>query len=326
MLKRVFRVISYYLLFVIGFILVHVLRNPHRTLRKQQNQGFPGKTLETVTETDNYRIVHIIEDGIERISYIPHEKTHQTPIVMQHGMWHGAWCWERWQHLLAENGWESHAHSLPGHALSPVQRPISRCTMDYYLSFLKREMERHERTPILMGHSMGGGLAQWYLKYVDDDLPATVLVAPWIADSTMADGTKHIGMSDIMGMFVLPWFTLSATPWVRNPRRAAQKLIGPGADITPEELHARLGPESLVAVLQHNPPFWTPPRSVKTPVLLLAGEIDAVCSTEGERATAEHYNADFVLVDGAAHNLMMDKDYGQTAQRIHAWLSEQEIT
>ena len=37
---------------------------------------------------------HEVENGIERVTYIPEQRRFDTPILMQHGMWHGAWCWE----------------------------------------------------------------------------------------------------------------------------------------------------------------------------------------------------------------------------------------
>jgi hypothetical protein len=67
-----------------------------------------------------FQITHTVTDGIERIVYTPHTRRFETPIVMQHGLWHGARCWQKWQAFLAEMGWESHAHSLPRHAGSPV--------------------------------------------------------------------------------------------------------------------------------------------------------------------------------------------------------------
>ena len=84
----------------------------------------------------SYEISHTVQDGIERIVYTPQVKRSATPILMQHGMWHGAWCWEPWQELFAEWGWESVAFSLPGHGKSPTQRPIRWCTLGYYVKFL----------------------------------------------------------------------------------------------------------------------------------------------------------------------------------------------
>jgi len=131
--------------------------NPEHTLSTQANQAPKGLTFSETDETRTYVRTNTVEDGIEPIVYVPKNRRFDTPIVMQHGMWHGAWCWQLWQELFAGWGWETHAHSLPGHAGSVVQRPIARCTLDYYLAFLKAEVERLPRRPVLMGHSMGGG-------------------------------------------------------------------------------------------------------------------------------------------------------------------------
>jgi len=299
-------------------------RDVQHTLATQTNHGFPGKQLIKTTTYDAYSVIHEIEDGIERITYRPNEPQHATPMIMQHGMWHGAWCWENWQRLWALQGWESRAHSLPGHALSPTQRPIQMCTLDYYLSFLKREIDRCPTPPILMGHSMGGALSQWYLKHVADDLPAVVLVAPHIAAGNMRYA-HEILQQDIVGMVLLTLLTWSATPWIRNPRRAAEKLISANASMTPEALHARLGPESALVLYQHSPPFWKAPTNIHTPMLVIGAELDTVCLEKYVRATAEHYQADYRMIRGSAHNLMMDGDFTATAMTIHEWLTAQGI-
>jgi pimeloyl-ACP methyl ester carboxylesterase len=238
-------------------------------------------------------------------------------------MWHGAWCWEDWQKLFAEWGWESHSISQPGHGKSPVQRPIHKCTLDYYLAFLRDEAERLPRKPVILGHSMGGAITQWYLKYVGD-IPAAVLVASWVRHSALWDGAPLLLSQDpsIFWRMMLSW---DASSWVRNPRRAAEKLIGPKAPISPEELYARLGPESALVTFQHNPPIWSPPENLPIPTLWLAGELDTVVSVPGLRKSARIYGGDFVLVPEAGHNLMMEHNARQTAQTIHDWLVARAI-
>jgi pimeloyl-ACP methyl ester carboxylesterase len=268
-------------------------------------------------------VQHKVENGIERVTYMPAQRRFETPILMQHGMWHGAWCWQHWQELFAEWGWESHAFSLPGHAGSPKQRPIYFCTLDYYLRFLKAEVERLPCKPVLMGHSMGGALTQWYLKYVGDDLPAAVLVASWASHNTIVDGFRWLPL-DPIGVLLVP-LTGSTRPFIRTPKHAARKLISSKSVYSPEELHAHLSPESALVMYQHNPPFWYPPKQVKTPMLWLAGEIDAVIGVEAERKSAAHYRADFLVVPDAAHNVMMEYNYRETAKMIHDWLTERGV-
>ena len=75
-------------------------KNVEQTLKTQTNEAPKGLTLSETTETKTYIRTHTVEDGIERIVYVPKERRLETPIVMQHGMWHGAWCWQLWHTLL----------------------------------------------------------------------------------------------------------------------------------------------------------------------------------------------------------------------------------
>jgi len=295
--------------------------NIQQLLAEPQNALYAGLTFSSTRQNDRYTVRHTIENGVERITYTPKQPRFETPILMLHGMWHGAWCWQQWQALFAEWGWESIAFSLPGHGRSPVQRPIRLCTLEYYLSFLKEEVKRLPGKPVLMGHSMGGALTQWYLKYVGDDLPATVLVAPWVSHNAPLDAALLFLRADPLGC-LLCTFGWSSTPFMRSPASAARLLLSNKAIYTPAELHARLGPESALILWEHLPPRWHPATNVRAPMLWVAAEKDAVVSVSGQRASAAHYKAYFLLVKDAAHNLMMEHNYRQTAQAVNDWLSQ----
>lgn len=317
-----------YFAVMIGWILWHLLRDtPLRMLANNQNRlRGTGITFSEAQDKDNYSITHTIEDGIERIVYTPKGRKKETPILMAHGMWHGAWCWQPWQEFLAERGWESIAYSLPGHGKSPLQRSLTSCTLGYYLAFVRDEINRLPRKPVLMGHSMGGALSQWVLRHVEPELPAVVLVAPWVSHSAMADRPKlwEIMVRDPLGM-ALMFVTWNADSWVRTPEAAATKLLSQEAVVSPADLQRQLVGESSLVIFQHNPPFWKPAENVKTPMLLLAGEKDAVLSVESLSKSAAHYKADFVVVPGAGHNLMMEKSYLETANAIDDWLIQKQI-
>src|SRR3974377_950280 len=85
--------------------------DPTVSLALHENRGAPGCRLLADQETGTYVMRHTVEDGIERIVYTPGQRKHLTPILMQHGMFHGAWTWRWWQPLFAEWGWESVAVS-----------------------------------------------------------------------------------------------------------------------------------------------------------------------------------------------------------------------
>lgn len=317
--------------FVAGYVLMQQLWairqlfkiNVEQTLATKVNEAEAGLVFSETTETETYTRLHTIEDGIERIVYYPKRRRFDTPIILQHGMWHGAWCWNLWQELFAEWGWETHAHSLPGHGRAPLQRPLARCTLDYYLSFLKEEIERLPRRPILMGHSMGGALTQWYLRYVSQDLPAVILVAPWVSHSMFKDGLWKLFRFDPIGVFLmlLSW---DATPLKRKGKASAVRfLVGPKGAVSLEELQPKLGEESVLVLYQHNPPFWYPPESIKPPMLWIAGEDDPLLVEAAEQRSAAHYGADYFVAKGARHNVMMEHNYRETAETVHNWLLKQ---
>lgn len=295
-----------------------------KTLNTPQNLALKGVQRIDARDTDSYTVEHVIENGIERITYTPRTPKFTTPILMAHGMWHGAWCWQQWQEFFAAWGWTSIAYSLPGHGKSPLQKPIADCTLDYYLSFLRDEVARLPSPPILMGHSMGGALCQWYLRYVSTDLPAVVLVAAWVHDSAQAESIWLFMKQDFVGTLLMAQQG-DATPYIRTPQHAAQKLISKHSIYTPEQLHVKLSPESALITIQHNPPFWFPAENVKTPMLYIAAEKDTVISVDGGRRTAAHYGVDFAVVPDAAHNLMMDAHYQETAKQINTWLQNHHI-
>lgn len=297
--------------------------DPRAALRSHHNQAAPGITFEQSRQTEHYSVHHSVEDGIERIVYTPAVRRFATPILLQHGMWHGAWSWQPWQEHLAEWGWQSVAVSLPGHGLSPEQRRLDQCTLDYYLGFVRAEIERLQPTPIYFGHSMGGALAQWYFKYVGDDLPAAALIAPWVSHSALADGLPRFLRNEPLAVLET-MHTLSATPLVNNPGRAAKVLLGQKSTWSGAELFAHIGPESALVMFQHNPPFWKPPEQVRTPLLWVAAEKDQAVGLRLSRRSAQHYRAKFIQIPDAGHNLMLESNEAEIIRLVHDWLAEQK--
>ncbi len=322
MMIRLLGLIVVYMAGIFGWVGYQLgTKNPRAALKAHKNEAPAGETFRSVTEHDAYTVTHVVVDGIERVTYTPKDGKHDTPIVFQHGMFHTAWCWGWWQAALAERGWESHAHSLPGHGKSPLQRRIMLCTLDYYLGFVAAEIERMPRKPVLVGHSMGGALTQWYLKYVGDDLPGAVLVAPWPSHSVITPQSqfRFLRRDPLAG--VLQSIQLTSNSWIRTPQRAYDNFLAPGAVVDAEMLHANLGPESALILFQHTPVFWQPPQNVNTPLMWIACETDVLISVAEEKASADFYGAEYYLAPDAPHNVMMAHNHAETLQQVEAWLT-----
>jgi len=60
-------------------------------------------------------------------------------------------------------------------------------------------------------------------------------------------------------------------------------------------------------------------------LLWLAGAADTLISEPEERRSAAHYGAEYISIPGAGHDLMIEKDYRETAELIHNWLNKSGI-
>jgi len=84
-------------------------------------------------------------------------------IVMVHGMWGGAWYWENYREFFEGKGYHCITPTLRFHDVDPKEPPnpgLGTISLLDYAEDLEKEINKLETLPILMGHSMGGLLAQ----------------------------------------------------------------------------------------------------------------------------------------------------------------------
>lgn len=100
-------------------------------------------------------------DCLELLHEAPTHPLDAPPLLFLHGAYVGAWCWQ--EHFLpwfAAQGYDAWALSLRGHGGSRTDRPRDTLSIDDYVDDVLRAQERLPAEPILIGHSMGGFVAQ----------------------------------------------------------------------------------------------------------------------------------------------------------------------
>jgi pimeloyl-ACP methyl ester carboxylesterase len=75
-------------------------------------------------------------------------------VVLVHGAWHGAWCWDRVVDGLAARGVDAVAIDLPGHGAST--EPLGDLHSD--AAALSRALDALDGPVVLCGHSYGGAV------------------------------------------------------------------------------------------------------------------------------------------------------------------------
>src|SRR4051812_26684405 len=88
----------------------------------------------------------------------------QTPILLVHGLSHGAWCWE--EHVgpwLRSRGREVVALDLRNHGARHDGHGLRFIPLERYVDDVSEAAAGLGGPPVLVGHSMGGAIVQQYL-------------------------------------------------------------------------------------------------------------------------------------------------------------------
>lgn len=236
-------------------------------------------------------------------------------LVLLHGAAGGAWVWsEGFAGRLAACG---HAVFAPGFTAARNGAPAG---LADYAADARAAIESLHRRVVLVGHSLGGLVAQ------------RVLDAPEVA------GLALLAPAPPEGLAWANWRLAMADPplWravarMTEPGGAAgeaavlrRALFGPAM---PEALAlhhvSRMGGESRVALLEAQAPQPVPPAwSLGKPAVVFGGRRDPLVPPDAVVRTAAWHAAPFALLDGMGHAMMLDMGWERLADRLAAWLEE----
>jgi pimeloyl-ACP methyl ester carboxylesterase len=196
--------------------------------------------------------------------------------------------------------------------------------MSDYAADIARVCAEQAEPPILLGHSMGGLVAQLAARRAA--IRALVLLAPsppWgVVGSSLEEAATAFGVQ------MIGPFSSGALSPDRGLMRAYSLDRLPRAE--QEAAVARLRPESALAVRETLnwwlDPFMTTsvgPGVITVPSLVLSGEGDVVHSPATARATAERIGATFRTLPGMSHWLVGEPGWEEVAQIALRWLADE---
>lgn len=237
----------------------------------------------------------------------------KPPVLLIHGMFGGSWMWEPYQSLLARHGYESHALTLRGHHDSRRVPDVGRIPVADYVDDAL-EIARSLRDPIIIGHSMGGLIAQ---KVAERGIGRAIVLigaAPprWIPAMS----------GELLRRLVKYVKELFLTQPLLPSRDDADALMfnrTPAAQADDE--YRRLVPESGRAALEMA--FGThavhAPR-ITAPILVITGREDKFVVPRVARAIARKYRAELREYDNFAHHIINEPGWEAPAAEIVEWL------
>lgn len=243
----------------------------------------------------------------------PVQPSARPDVLLIHGLCGGAWQWEGYQQLLARHGYASHALDLRGHNGSRPVPDIGKVSMHDYADDAM-EVARRLDNPIVIGHSMGGLVAQ---KVAEAGLcRALVLVSPapprWIPIASWPLLRRQVRyLPALVGHRPLLMRRADADALIfnRTPREAASIFY---TRMVPDS--GRAGLEMSIGVVDVNE------ARITAPVLVAVGLDDRFIVPRVARAVARKYGAELRTYRSFGHLITTEPGWEGPAAEIIQWM------
>lgn len=257
---------------------------------------------------------------LDVITVLP-PKTHpsRSPLLFIHGSFSDARVWEpTFLPYFARHGFECHAVSLRGHGNSEGREELRATRLADYVDDVTAAVSRLPRSPILIGHSMGGMVAQKYAQRHPNRLAGMVLMGSvpphGLACSNMFMALRHpLSFCQTIALTMLGPRGGS----LETMRRLLFSADMPEAKLL--EIASFVQAESVaVAFDMLRPPIHH--SDLPFPTLVVGAQNDVFVAPAVAKATARYYRADFCIIPELAHAMMLDTRWQDAADVVLGWI------
>jgi pimeloyl-ACP methyl ester carboxylesterase len=241
----------------------------------------------------------------------------RPPLLFLHGSYCGAWVWEK--HFLpyfAAAGFHGVAISLRAHGKSPGLAIDLHGILDY-LKDIETGMGLFNTPPVLIGHSLGGYLAQKYaLRHPVGGL--VLFASPSLQG--LGPAGRHIAARNPRLAFTI-WRLMMLGPKLVDPDVIASALFSPAMPVDEMlSMLPQLQRESLRVSVEASMPDFSRPPELLPPTLVIGGANDVFVPRSDLEHAAAFWQGKLQVIDGLPHGAMMDPTWPRAALPIKTWL------
>ncbi|WP_445366263.1 alpha/beta hydrolase [Microbulbifer sp. ANSA001] len=251
-----------------------------------------------------------------------------TPIVLIHGTNAGPWTLENFHNYFIQKGFNCHSPAYRYHETpksEAAHRLLVGTSITDYVEDIAKFVIHLNRKPILIGHSLGGVIAQ---KIGSMGLAQKIILlngsTNWGIPPTTSQECSLGKMFMASGKFwediLLPDFETMAKFGLNKLNLSDQHLV-----------FNRLGPESgrvlfelFFWIFDENKTTKIEYEKIKCPILMISGSEDLAIPPSTARLIAKKCNSQTTLhvAEGYGHYLMLEPKWINIAEFCYKWITE----
>ncbi|MFA4994303.1 MAG: alpha/beta hydrolase [Bdellovibrionales bacterium] len=240
------------------------------------------------------------------------------PLLFVHGSYCGAWIWERFfLPAFTQAGWRGAAISLRGHGESEGREKIDSYGISDYLEDIETGTRLFNSEPIIIGHSLGGYLAQKFA--LERSIKGLVLLSsPSLLG--LQGSVQHVAAHrPMLAMQLGILMTMGSAH--ADLRMISDALFCNSKDAEKlESFLPLLQKESSRVMMEASWPDFRTPK-IFVPTLALGGDEDCFVPEFEYRYEAQFWKGDSKVLRGVSHGVMLDSCWPEVMREILGWLT-----
>lgn len=254
----------------------------------------------------------------------------KPPVLLIHGMWSDAETMSEVHDAFREMGYPVQAVTLPHHCprvqhTEASRKALAQTRLQDYVSFLVEHASKLERAPILVGHSMGGLLAQLTAARV----PCERVI---LLSSAAPAGINGLGLSVFrtLGRNLLR-FPLWKRATELGLANVQYGIANAQTEAEQRDIFEHCGYESGMVTFQMTLAAFSrkvfanvEPDSIPCPILIIGGTEDRITPIRIQRRIAQRYSDHCKLVElsGCDHWTIGGRFFGDVRDAMFQWLEQ----
>ncbi|KAI5432395.1 uncharacterized protein LOC127128727 [Lathyrus oleraceus] len=276
----------------------------------------------------------IVQKKKKTRNFVEDENHYHPPLVFVHGSYHAAWCWaQHWLPFFSQSGHDCYALSLLGQGESDEPVDSVAGTLQTHARDVADFIHRNVQSPpVLLGHSFGGLIVQYYISNLGNDRFKENLY-PELIGAVLVCSVPPSGNSGLVWRYLFSkpvaafkvTYSLAAKGFQSSISLCKETFFSDTMEDRVVKRYQELMKESSrmplfdLRKLNASLPVPSVPNS-SLKVLVLGANDDFIVDAEGLKETAEFYGVSAVCVEAVAHDMMLDTSWEKGAEVILSWL------